>query len=158
VATKTKSAGKKTEPGEAEKPKHGKRTLLLVLLPVLVVGAFGYKTMTKKPPVAAGKGGPTTTVAGPTLEETSLTVNLRDGHYLEFTAALQVAVGKKYTALSSNQPVVLDILNTQAEATTEAQLLSPGGVALLKSNIIRALDRDWPGLVVNVYFEQFVMQ
>ncbi len=158
MANKTKSGGKKTDEGAAEKPKHGKRTLLLVLLPVLVVGAFGYKTMTKKPPATADKGGPTTTVAGPTLEETSLTVNLRDGHYLEFTTALQVAAGKKYTALSSNQPIVLDVLNTQAETTTEAQLLSPGGVALLKSNIMRALDRDWPGLVVNVFFEQFVMQ
>jgi hypothetical protein len=33
-----------------------------------------------------------------------------------------------------------------------------GGVTTLKTNIIRALDRDWPGLVVNVFFEQFVMQ
>ena len=158
MANKTKSGGKKTEQGEAGKPKHGKRTLLLVLLPVLIVGAFGYKTMTKKPPTTANKGGPTTTVAGPTLEETSLTVNLRDGHYLEFTAALQVAAGKKYTPLSSNQPIVLDVLNTQAAATTEAQLLSPGGVGQLKTDIIQALDRDWPGLVVNVFFEQFVMQ
>ena len=97
-------------------------------------------------------------MAGPTLEETSLTVNLRDGHYLEFTAALQVAAGKKYTLLANNQPIVLDILNTQAEQTTEAQLLLPGGVAALKTSIIHALDQDWPGLVVNVFFEQFVMQ
>ena len=142
----------------ADAKKGGKRKLLLVLLPVLLVGAFGYKTMIKKPPVAADKGGPTTTVAGPTLEETSLTVNLRDGHYLEFTAALQVAHGKKYTVLANNQPMVLDILNSQAEAATEAQLLMPGGVAALKADIIKALDQDWPGLVVNVFFEQFVMQ
>jgi flagellar basal body-associated protein FliL len=158
MATKTKPAAKGTEKDAEAKPKHGKRTLLLVLLPVLLLGAFGYKTMTKKPPVAADKGGPTTTVAGPTLEETSLTVNLRDGHYLEFTAALQVEAGKKYTLLANNQPIVLDILNTQAEQTTEAQLLLPGGVAALKHSIIHALDQDWPGLVVNVFFEQFVMQ
>jgi flagellar basal body-associated protein FliL len=158
MATKTKPGAKATEKEGEAKPKHGKRTLLLVLLPVLLVGAFGYKTMMKKPPVAPDKGGPTTTVAGPTLEETSLTVNLRDGHYLEFTAALQVATGKKYTLLANNQPIVLDILNTQAEQTTEAQLLLPGGVAALKKSIIQALDQDWPGLVVNVFFEQFVMQ
>jgi flagellar basal body-associated protein FliL len=158
VAKKTKPSAQDAEKGAEGKPKHGKRTLLLVLLPVLLVGAFGYKTMTKKPPVAKDKGGPTTTVAGPTLEETSLTVNLRDGHYLEFTAALQVAGGKKYTLLANNQPIVLDILNTQAEQATEAQLLLPGGVAALKKSIIAALDQDWPGLVVNVFFEQFVMQ
>ena len=157
MAKKTKPEAPGAE-GGADKAKGGKRKLLFVLLPVLVVGAFGYKTMTKKPPVTLDKGGPTTTVAGPTLEETSLTVNLRDGHYLEFTAALQVAAGKKYTSLSSNQPIVLDVLNTQAAATTEAQLLSPGGVGQLKTDIIQALDRDWPGLVVNVFFEQFVMQ
>jgi flagellar basal body-associated protein FliL len=158
MATKTKPEAQDAGKDAAAKPKHGKRALLLVLLPVLLVGAFGYKTMTKKPPVALDKGGPTTTVAGPTLEETSLTVNLRDGHYLEFTAALQVAAGHKYTALANDQPIVLDILNSQAEATTEVQLLLPGGVAALKASIIRALDQDWPGLVVNVFFEQFVMQ
>ena len=158
MTTKTKPGAQGAEPEAPVKPKHGKRTLLLVLLPVLLVGAFGYKTMTKKPPPVSDKGGPTTTVAGPILEETSLTVNLRDGHYLEFTAALQVAAGKKYTVLAANQPIVLDILNSQAEDTTEAQLLLPGGVAALKASIIRALDQDWPGLVVNVFFEQFVMQ
>ena len=158
MAKKPKPGAKDAEKGAGDKPKHGKRRLLVVLLPVLLVGAFGYKTMTKKPPVTTDKGGPTTTVAGPTLEETSLTVNLRDGHYLEFTAALQVAAGKKYTLLSANQPIVLDILNTQTEQTTEAQLLLPGGVQALKKSIIRALDQDWPGLVVNVFFEQFVMQ
>ena len=157
MAKKTKPGAPDAEKGAADKPKHGKRTLLLVLVPVLLVGAFGYKTITKKPP-AVVKGSPTTTVAGPTLEETSLTVNLRDGHYLEFTAALQVAVGKKYTVLANNQPIVLDILNTQAEQSTEAQLLMPGGVTALKKSIIGALDKDWPGLVVNVFFEQFVMQ
>jgi flagellar FliL protein len=158
MAKKTKPGAQDAEAGATDKAKGGKRKLLLVLLPVLVVGAFGYKTMTKKPSAAVDKGGPTTTVAGPTLEETSLTVNLRDGHYLEFTAALQVAAGKKYTVLANNQPIVLDILNSQAEDTTEAQLLMTGGVTTLKTNIIRALDRDWPGLVVNVFFEQFVMQ
>ena len=69
-----------------------------------------------------------------------------------------MATGKKYTLLANNQPIVLDILNTQAEQTTEAQLLLPGGVAALKKSIIHALDQDWPGLVVNVFFEQFVMQ
>ncbi len=69
-----------------------------------------------------------------------------------------MAAGKKYTLLSANQPIVLDILNTQAEQTTEAQLLLPGGVLTLKKNIMRAIDQDWPGLVVNVFFEQFVMQ
>jgi hypothetical protein len=53
---------------------------------------------------------------------------------------------------------VLDILNDQAGAMTETQLLQAGGPAKLKANIVRALDQDWPGLVVGVFFEQFVMQ
>ena len=100
--------------------------MLVAIVVVLLVAGFGYKTMTKKP-AAAAKGGPTTTVAGPTLEESSLTVNLRDGHYLEFTAALECAPGKNYTILVADQPIVLDILNNQAEAMTETQLLQPGG-------------------------------
>ena len=73
-----------------------------MLVLVLVVGAFGYKTMTKKP-VALDKG-PVAVTGGPTLEETSLTVNLRDGHYLEFTAALQVAHGKSAKSLDNIAP------------------------------------------------------
>jgi flagellar basal body-associated protein FliL len=83
---------------------------------------------------------------------------LRDNHYLQFTAALEVATGKTYTVLVTDQPIVLDILNQQAGAMTETQLLQPGGVAQLKANIVAALGRDWPGLVVSVFFEQFVMQ
>jgi flagellar basal body-associated protein FliL len=144
--------------GEEAKPKKGKKKLLIALVPVIAVAAFGYMTLTKKPASATVKAGPTTTVAGPILEETALTVNLRDSHYLQFTAALQVAAGKTYTALSNQQAIVLDILNSQAERFTEAQLIVPGGVARLKGDIIHALDQDWPGLVVNVFFEQFVMQ
>ena len=114
-------------------------------------------TMTKKA-VAAAKGAPTTTVAGQILEETALTVNLRDNHYLQFTAALECAPGKSYAILVTDQPIVLDILNRQAGAMSEAELLQPGGTATLKANIVRALGQDWPGLVVGVYFEQFVMQ
>lgn len=146
-----------TEDG-ADKPKKGKKKLLLVALVVVVAaGAFGYMTMMKKASASA-KGGPTTTKAGMILEETSLTVNLRDNHYLQFTAALEVAPGKTYSVLAADQPIVLDILNDQAEAMTETQLLQPGGPAMLKANIVQALGQVWPGLVVAVFFEQFVMQ
>ena len=141
-----------------ESPKKSKKKLVIVLVPVIALAAFGYMTLTKKPASATVKAGPTTTAAGPILEESALTVNLRDSHYLQFTAALQVAVGKTYTPLSNSQAIVLDILNAQAGKFTESQLLAPGGAAQLKGDIIHALDQDWPGLVVNVFFEQFVMQ
>ncbi len=65
MATKTKPGAKAAEKEGEAKAKHGKRTLLLVLLPVLLVGAFGYKTMMKKPPVAADKGAPRQLWPGP---------------------------------------------------------------------------------------------
>ncbi len=152
-------AKKKTTP-EAEdgaKPKKKKLPKIVALIVLIGIAGFGYMTMTKKP-AAAAKGVPTTTVAGQILEESSLTVNLKDNHYLQFTAALECAPGKTYAVLATDQPIVLDILNNQAEAMSETQLLQPGGPAKLKANIVRALGRDWPGLIVGVYFEQFVMQ
>jgi flagellar basal body-associated protein FliL len=152
-------AKKKTaaEGEDGAKGKKKKLPMIVALIVVLGAGGFGYMTMTKKAS-AAVKGAPTTTVAGQILEESSLTVNLRDNHYLQFTAALECAPGKSYAILTTDQPIVLDILNDQAEAFSEAQLLQPGGTAKLKADIVRAIGQDWPGLVVNVYFEQFVMQ
>ena len=152
-------AKKKTtsETEDGAKPKKKKLPLIVALIVVLGAAGFGYMTMTKKASASA-KGGPTTTVAGQILEESSLTVNLRDNHYLQFTAALECAPGKSYAILATDQAIVLDILNDQAGAMTETQLLQPGGPAKLKANIVRALGQDWPGLVVGVFFEQFVMQ
>jgi flagellar basal body-associated protein FliL len=149
---------------EAEQPeepikKKGKKKLIVVAALIVVVvigGAYGFKTMTKHK--AAATTGPTTTVGGPITVEDSLTVNLRDDHYLEFTAAIQTAPGKSIKVLTTDQPIVLDILNTQAEAMTETQLLAPGGDAKLKADIVAAMNDRWPGLVQNVYFNQFVMQ
>ncbi|HMK96746.1 MAG TPA: flagellar basal body-associated FliL family protein [Acidimicrobiales bacterium] len=143
--------------GDKGGKKKGKKKLFIVLLLVVVgVAGAGYMTMMKKPP--ADKGGPTTTAGGPLTEEASLTVNLRDNHYLEFTAALQTYRGQSDKVLTTDQAIVLDILNAQAEAMTEGQLLQPNGPARLKADIIRALNQEFPGLVQAVYFEQFVMQ
>jgi flagellar basal body-associated protein FliL len=131
--------------------------MIVALIVVLGAAGFGYMTMTKKASASA-KGTPTTTVAGQILEESSLTVNLRDNHYLQFTAALECAPGKSYAILTTDQPIVLDILNTQAGAMTEPQLLAANGPAKLKANIAQALNQEWPGLVQAIYFEQFVMQ
>ena len=155
---KTREPAAEGAEGAAPKKK-GKKKLVLVFLLVVVigVGGFGYMTMTKKPAVAV-KGGPTTTAGGPITEESSLTVNLRDNHYLEFTAAIQTFPGKSDGVLTTDQPIVLDILNSQAEAMTETQLLMANGPARLKANMVMALNQEWPGLVQAIYFEQFVMQ
>ncbi len=146
------------EETEAAAPKKGKKKLLVVLLVVVIgVAGFGYMTVTKKPP-ATSKGGPTTTAGGPLTDEASLTVNLRDNHYLEFTVAIQTYPGKSDAVLTSDQAIVLDILNSQAGAMTETQLLVANGPARLKAAIVRALNQEWPGLVEAIYFEQFVMQ
>ncbi len=151
------SAGKK-EDASAGKKRRGKKVLAVpVLLVVLVVAAYGYMSLGKKK-AAAAPGSPTTTVGGPIVDENSLTVNLRDGHYLEFTVGIQVNPGQSQTTLVKDQAIVLDILNNQAQGLTEAKLLEPGGPARLKLDIMRALDNEWPGLVQAVYFEQFVMQ
>lgn len=149
----------KESPSEGESPKKkGKKKLLVVpLLIVVLAGGYFYMGMSKKP-TASASGGPPTTVGGTLVEEQSLTVNLRDNHYLQFTVALQVAAGQSAKILATDQAVVLDILNTQAAAMTETELLAPGGPARLKSDIVKAIDQEWPGLVTAVYFEQFTMQ
>jgi len=146
------------EPEASAPKKKGKKKLrvVLVLVVVLVLGV-GYMMFMKKPPPLP-KGAPTTTAGGPLTEETSLTVNLRDGHYLEFTAAIQTLPGKSDKILTTDQPIVLDILNDQAQVMTEGELLEPSGPALLKADIVRALNHEFPGIVQAVYFEQFVMQ
>jgi flagellar FliL protein len=135
------------------KPKKSKKKLVILLLVVVIgVAGFGYETMTKKP---AGKG---PAAAGPVVVENSLTVNLRDGHYLEFTAALQLSLGASPKALDNYTSHVMDILISQASGFTESGLLAPGGRQALKTDIVRAINQFWPGIVVAVYFEQFVMQ
>ena len=146
------------EGADGAEPKKGKKKLVLVLLVVVIgVAGFGYMTMTKKPPASA-QGGPTTTAGGPLTDEASLTVNLRDRHYLEFTVAIQTFPGKSDAVLTSDQAIVLDILNAQAAAETESQLLLADGPDKLKAAIVSALNQEWPGLVQAIYFEQFVMQ
>lgn len=147
------------EGGEPKNKKKGKRKLLLVatVLVVVCAGAYGYMSMSKKANSAAASG-PTTTAGGPIVVQNALTVNLRDGHYLQFTVGIQVNPGKSDKVLTSDQAIVLDILNTQAQGMTEAALLKPGGPARLKADIVQALNNEWPGLVQAIYFEQFVMQ
>lgn len=157
---KTTEKVKKTESDASEgKKKSSKKKLMIVAFLVIVLGGGGfvYMNMGKKP-AASASGGPPTTVEGQLLEETSLTVNLRDNHYLQFTAALQLGPGQSQKILVTDQPVVLDILNTQAAAMTEPQLLQPSGPTKLKTNILAALNQEWPGLVKAIYFEQFTMQ
>jgi len=164
MAKKTDTKKADTSPTDEEAPsdgkkKGGKKKLTLVAVAVIVLGggAFAYMNMSKKP-AASASGGPPTTVRGNLLEETSLTVNLRDNHYLQFTVALQIAPGQDQKILVTDQAVVLDILNTQAAAMSEPRLLEPTGPAKLKANILAALNQEWPGLVQAVYFEQFTMQ
>ncbi|MGH9107409.1 MAG: flagellar basal body-associated FliL family protein [Acidimicrobiales bacterium] len=158
MAKKGSTKDEQAEDG-AKKPR-GKRKLLVIVLLVVVVavGGFGYMTMSKHPASASDKGGPTTTAGGPITEEASLTVNLSDSHYLQFTVAIQTVPGKSDKVLTKDQPIVLDILNSRAEAMTETELLAPQGPARLKAAIVASLNHEWPGLVQAIYFEQFVMQ
>lgn len=151
----------KTKPDAegTEGKKKSKKKLVLIGLLVVVLGGGGYVYMGKsKKPVASATGGPPTTVAGTLIEETSLTVNLRDGHYLQFTVAFDVAAGQSATILATDSAVVLDTLNAQASAMTEPELLAPGGKAKLKAGIVAAMNQEWPGLISTVFFEQFTMQ
>ncbi len=153
MADKPADTAAEAEGTKAKPKRKSKKKLVLVLLVVVVgVAGFGYKAMAKKP---AGKAPP---ASGPVVVENSLTVNLRDGHYLQFTAALQLAVGSSPKALDNYTPRVMDILIAQASGFTEGALLAPGGRHALKSDILSALNQFWPGIVVAVYFEQFVMQ
>jgi flagellar basal body-associated protein FliL len=154
---KKKAAEEGAATEDSPKKKSKKKLLVVPLLVIVLAGGYYYMGKAKKP-VASASGGPPTTVKGALVEEQSLTVNLRDNHYLQFTAALQVAPGAPSKILTTDQAVVLDILNAQAGAMTEPQLLAPGGAARLKANIVRALDQEWPGMVSAVYFEQFTMQ
>jgi flagellar protein FliL len=144
---------KATKDSEEGGKKKSKKKLIIIILAVLVVGGAGYMKMHKKP---AGKAG--AAAVGPITVESSLTVNLRGGHYLQFTAGIQTSKGQSDKILTTDQAIVLDVLNAEAGNMTEAQLLQPDGPAHLKTAIVGALNHDWPGLVERVYFEQFVMQ
>ena len=137
------------------KKKGGKKKLLVpILLVVVLGGGVYYMKFMKKPPHQVPGSAP----AGPITVENSLTVNLRDGHYLQFTAGIQTYPGKSDKILTTDQAVVLNVLNAQAAQMTEPELLLPGGPAQLKASIVASLNKYFPGLVQAVYFEQFVMQ
>jgi len=149
MAKKSKTTKDQEEGGK----KKGKKKLLIIILLVVVVAGAGYMKMHKKPAHHVGAAG-----LGPITVENSLTVNLQGGHYLQFTAGIQTFPDKSDKILTTDQAIVLDVLNAEAEDMTEPQLLQAGGPQRLKEAIVGALNHDWPGLVEAVYFEQFVMQ
>ena len=149
-----KDSSKEPEEEHAKKKGSKKKILVPILLVVVLGGGVYYMKFMKKPPHHVAGSAP----AGPITVENSLTVNLRDGHYLQFTAGIQTYAGKSDKILTTDQAVVLNVLNAQAAQMTEPQLLLPSGPARLKAAIVASLDKYFPGLVQAVYFEQFVMQ
>lgn len=158
AAGKTAPAGKgKGEEGDDAPVKKGKKKLVVIALAVLLVvgGGGGFFFL---------KSGSSAEAAAPAEEEVALgdvitadpiSINLADNHYLKVGLGLQAIEGPEH---APDPAPALDAAIELFSGKTITELSDPATRDGLKAELVKTLDHDYHGDVVDVYFTQFVMQ
>lgn len=153
---------------EAAAPAGKRRTVALAgLLAVLgLVAATRVLGGASSTPAGASEETTTTVKAGPVVVLDPITLNLADGHLLQVGLALELAdepAKGGEDKSSSDDPTkgyakALDASIGVLGDETMAQLSAPGGREAAKATLESTLEELYHGVVVGVYFHQFVMQ
>lgn len=159
AASKTAPAGKGKGGAEGDEApaKKGKKKLVVIGLAALLVvgGGGGFFFM---------KSGASAEAAAPAEEEVALgevitadpiSVNLADNHYLKIGVAMQVIEGPAH---APDPAPGLDATIELFSGRTITELSDPATRDALKEELVKTLEHDYHGDVVDVYFTQFVMQ
>jgi flagellar FliL protein len=138
---------------EPEKKKGKKKFLVVGLVLLLVVGGAAYKLKFAK---KHAKDAPP--VAGLTVTESQLTINLAGGHYLQVTPAIQLVKGADSKTMSEDTPELLDTVIKVFAGQPVARLSGDAGLAWAKAHLLAALTAEFPGDIYAIWFTNFVMQ
>jgi len=157
--TLQRSAAPAGAPAEEAKPKKKKLPKIIMVLVVLLGGAYVAKGMLIKPHFKAGQTAPNGQVQ--TLDQ--LTVNLSDGHLVQATIVLQLTTVASTKALTDDQPQFDDAAISVIGSETYAGLLAPGGRDAMKTELLakfqKIAGKQFGSQEISaVYFTGFVIQ
>jgi flagellar basal body-associated protein FliL len=148
-------------PAAADEPKPKKKKLpkLVLVLVVLLGGAYVAKGMLIKPHFKHGQIAPN----GQVLTLDQLTVNLSDGHLVQTTIVLQLTTVASTKTLTNDLPRFDDAAISVIGAQTYAGLLAPGGRDAMKGTLVQRFQeiagKQFGSQEISaVYFTGFVIQ
>ncbi|MEU4618615.1 flagellar basal body-associated FliL family protein [Actinoplanes sp. NPDC023801] len=145
----------------AEAPKKSKKMLMIVIAMTLVVlggGGAGAFFMLRGDSASAAEEKP---VKGAVVAiDSTLTVNLADGHYLKFGFSLQMTEAAGHEEIDASQALNLAI--EQYTGRPIAELSTEEGRNKLKAELLekieKAYEHDGTPMVMDLYFTSFVTQ
>ncbi|GAA3871657.1 hypothetical protein GCM10022243_41160 [Saccharothrix violaceirubra] len=134
----------------AEKKK-SKKLLIIIVAAVLVLGGGGaayfmfFKGESTPPPPEPGK----------VIALEAITLNLKDGHFLKLSLALQ-ATADATGELDGSR--ALDLAVSEFSNRSIAELSTSEAREAGKAELLKKIEEAYEGQVMDLYFTQFVMQ
>jgi flagellar FliL protein len=137
---------------EAPAKKSKKKLIIIVLAAVVLLGGGGagayvafFSGPTKKPAPVPGK----------VVVMEAITLNLADGHFLKLKLSLQATADAATTPDGSQ---AADIAISQFSNLAVAELTSNEAREKAKKELTKKVEKAYAGLIMDVYFTEFVMQ
>jgi len=134
---------------DAAPAKGGKKKTILIVVVALLLAAGGAYWFVLRPKPAAAAPEPGEVVAMEAIQ-----INLDNGHYLRLGIALQLTTKAHEADGSKALDAAIEIFSGQS---TE-HLLDPKNREHLKEELLKELEHDYHGDVMDVYFTDFVTQ
>jgi flagellar FliL protein len=132
---------------EPEKKGRGRKKLILVLVAVLAIGGAAYWFVLKPKPEPKPE-------PGEVVSMEPIQINLEGGHYLRIGIALQLTTA----AHEADGSKALDATIELFSGRSMDELTRKESLAKLKKELVKELDHDYHGDVMDVYFTDFVTQ
>jgi flagellar protein FliL len=149
----TDDDGKKGKKGKkGGEGKKSKKKLIIIVVAVLVVVAVAYEFVLA--PKKAAKPGPP--VPGLVVPIDAVTLNLQGGHFLKIALGLQEIKKPKDATLDVSKAE--DIMIAEFSNKTMAALATDAGRNAAKADLLKQLEKAYPGDLMDVYYTQFVAQ
>ncbi len=130
-----------------EEKKGGKKKLIIIVVAVLALAGAAYWFVLKPKPEPAPEPGEVVTME-------PIQVNLAGGHYLKIGVALQLTTAAHEADGSKALDAVIELFSGRAMD----QLTRPDERDKLKHKLLKELEHDYHGDVMDVYFTDFVTQ
>jgi flagellar FliL protein len=144
------TAKKKTATEETEEAGGGKKKLIMMVVALLVVGGGGYFMFLK--PASAEPPAPE---PGEVVTIEPIQINLAAGHYLKLGLGLQLTTAASHGADGAK---ALDAAIELFSGRSMNELTNAEKRAKLKKTLMKELEHDYHGDVMDVYFTDFVTQ
>jgi flagellar protein FliL len=139
------------------------KKLIIIVAALVLLGGGGsgyyFVLMPKKPGIKkAAPPPPPPKLAFVEVKE--MTLRLADAnneHYIKLSPVIAVPA-KKSDEMTDKLPVVRDRIVTVVTARSSTDLVSPAGKDKLKTDLMKALHRDFQDDVVEIYFSDYLVE